>query len=219
MHAKNLDAVCCEKGLDRTQLPANVFVALIHRLAKEASCEPVDPEDESKGVTWTTFLDLLVPWPLTLEDTGEESGLTLESPKVRFLIKAPVELVRLSDRNMAEKLVSFIRSGADGKQSLITLCLDMIKHFQPQPGNSKNPVFKVPLKADQAFLTARDNMIVVANGILALSCHGYPGEYDGCHVKRLTAELKASPQSLTGLVMSALQTSSFWQATPLDSLG
>ena len=205
VHAKVVDEACHKDGISMSMIPSNIFVALIHRLAKEQAA--VTATDDVSA--WHNFLDILVPWKLHGEAEDADAYLCLALPKVRFLSKqkGAAELVRLAERNVTEKIVTFVRGGADNKDSVVSLCLDIVFHFQPGPGVK----WPIPAGADPAFANFRDVLLCVANGVLALSCHGYPGQYDGVHVKKLSADMKASPQSVSGLVMSALSSSNFWQ--------
>ena len=206
VHANVVDESCRKDGILMSMIPSNIFVALIHRMAKEQAAETATDDTSA----WHSFLDIVVPWKLHGEPVDDDDCLSLASPKIRFLSKqkGPAELVRLAERNLAEKFVTLVRGGADSKDSIVSLCLDVVAHFQPGPGVT----WPIPAGGgNSAFATFRDSILAVANGVLALSCHGYPGQYDGVYVKKLSSDLKAAPQAVTGLVMAALSSSNFWQ--------
>ena len=168
------------------QIPENIYINLINRLAKEAP-RPLRAAEaqgaaedagagaetanhtvmgESKGEqTWSEFFLLLLPWKL-LEDGSET--LTLIQPAVRFLTvrgKSSNELVRICDRCLAQKMVNIIKSGRDSRDALVNFSLEFLQFLRSYSADGQ----------DKVSISWRNNCTDLVTAILAIAGAGKPG--------------------------------------------
>lgn len=176
------------------KIPENIYINLINRFAREAprpfraaeaaeaaeeAAKDKDQDQNQDDNKWSDFFLLLLPWKL--HSDGAET-LTLIQPAVRFLIeraKMPDELVRISDRCLAEKMVGIIKSGRDSRDALVTFSvkfLDFLLSHNPSDGHESG---------HKAFSSWRTQCIDLVTAILAIAGAGLPGRTSAKTVHRL----------------------------------
>ena len=191
----------CEENGSLDKIPDTIHMSLIQRLAKDGA-----PSAEGNDNGWVAFLKVVLPWQL--DDVAGKR--TLAAPAVRFLDRVLPEMIRFSERLISEKLLTLVRSGADSKNCLTSLCLKMLGFMNGdipathvRPGSTAEDLSRLA-----AF---RKEVGQICDGILAVGAVGKLGEYDGACVKKVTANGKSHPNSMSGIISAALATSGYWQ--------
>ena len=128
----------------------------------------------------------------------------LENPKLRFVEQDPLESVAMSQKSVAERIISYLRLSSDG-----VLQIPSITSFCQATLN----VLKIcSLKGNQHFNKFAQELEIVSEALLAIVGGKPPGANSDEAVKELQKSARTGERnSLIAIVQAALTTSSHWQ--------